>query len=261
MNPGIINSKNKASGSGFDDDAQLYIDNAGVTDQTEKDAANQIFLDIKDGGYYSKMKALYLFLGGTADTCKYNAVNPLDTNAAYRLTWDIDETSTYWTWNSSGAIATTIGLANTWINPSTVLTDTSAGMTIARSAQSTNNGYNMGLSAGGNQFVIIGRTTLAGGRAYSATLFTASTGIKIGVISLNRIGTGVEVHQNSASIKTGTGTGTLPDGFININGLSLPGEAATYVTSAIHDGLTASETVDFQDAISTFNDTLGRKTW
>jgi hypothetical protein len=41
----------------------------------------------KGGGWWSKMYALYLYIGGTATAHKFNAVNPLDTDAAFRLTF------------------------------------------------------------------------------------------------------------------------------------------------------------------------------
>lgn len=41
----------------------------------------------KGGGWWSKLYALYLYIGGTATAHKFNAVNPLDTDGAFRLTF------------------------------------------------------------------------------------------------------------------------------------------------------------------------------
>jgi len=42
---------------------------------------------LKTNSILSKMKAIYPFIGGTAATHKWNLMNPLDTDAAYRLTF------------------------------------------------------------------------------------------------------------------------------------------------------------------------------
>jgi hypothetical protein len=71
----------------WDVDALAYITAAGITNSTEKSAANYLFTQLKIQGIYSKLKAIYPVLGGTAFSHKFNGKNPLDTNAAYRLTF------------------------------------------------------------------------------------------------------------------------------------------------------------------------------
>jgi hypothetical protein len=69
----------------FDADAQAFITAAGITDNTQKSAINTLVLDMKGYGIWTKMKAIYPFVGGTASTHKWNLKDPRDTNAAFRL--------------------------------------------------------------------------------------------------------------------------------------------------------------------------------
>jgi len=73
----------------FDADAQSYIDalvGAGMTvTSTISGATNTLFTSLKTGNIYNKIFALYPFLGTTAASQKFNAVDPRDLDAAYRL--------------------------------------------------------------------------------------------------------------------------------------------------------------------------------
>jgi hypothetical protein len=72
---------------GVDPDAQLFLTNSVITDSTEQSATNQLVLDIKALGIWNKMIAVYLWLGSSASTSRLNLVNPVDSNAAFRLTF------------------------------------------------------------------------------------------------------------------------------------------------------------------------------
>ena len=84
---------------GFDADAQAFITAAAITDVTQQNAINTLVVDLKGYNIWTKMKALYPFVGGTASTHKFNLKNPLDTDAAFRLTF-----SGGWTHSSTGAL-------------------------------------------------------------------------------------------------------------------------------------------------------------
>jgi hypothetical protein len=108
------------TGSTYDPDAQLFFNaqsGAGVTlTTTQKDAINQWVIDSKAVGVWTKMKAIYPMVGGTATSHKFNLKNPLDTNAAYRLVFNGG-----WTHDSNGALPNgTNGYASTFLIPNTV---------------------------------------------------------------------------------------------------------------------------------------------
>jgi hypothetical protein len=68
-----------------DPDAQAFITAAGITDSTQQSAINQLVLGLKADSIWTKMNALYPFVGGTATSHKYNLKDPRDLDAAYRL--------------------------------------------------------------------------------------------------------------------------------------------------------------------------------
>ena len=109
-----------ATASSFDPNAQAFLTAAGITDPTIETAINDLVLDLKAASLWTKFYAIYPFVGGTSTTCKYNLVNPADTNAAYRLSF-----SGGWTFGASGARGNASNTyANTYFIPNTNYTDT-----------------------------------------------------------------------------------------------------------------------------------------
>ena len=81
-----------------DADAQAFLNAAVITDTTQASAINTLVTGLKADGLWTKMKAIYPFVGGTATTHKYNLKDPQDTDAAFRLVF-----SGGWTHSSTGA--------------------------------------------------------------------------------------------------------------------------------------------------------------
>ena len=99
-----------------DADAQAFVTAADIQDQVEANAINNLVIGMKADGTWSKMKAIYPFVGGTASTHKFNLKNPLDTDAAFRLTF-----SGGWTHSANGALPNgTNAYANTFLNLNTM---------------------------------------------------------------------------------------------------------------------------------------------
>lgn len=78
--------KQEIVAGGNDPDAQDFIDATGITG-TDATAINTLVVDLKADNLWNKMKVIYPMIGGTVDTCKYNLVDPQDTDAAYRITF------------------------------------------------------------------------------------------------------------------------------------------------------------------------------
>lgn len=72
----------------FDTDAQAFITATNITDNTQKSAINTLVTDLKTYGLWSKMRAIYPFVGGTATTHKWNLKDPRDDNSAFRILWN-----------------------------------------------------------------------------------------------------------------------------------------------------------------------------
>jgi hypothetical protein len=116
---------------GFDSAAIAFFNATGITDTTQQDAIDNLVRGLKDDGVWTKMKAIYPFVGGTATTHKFNLKDPRDLDAAYRLVFNGG-----WTHSSNGATPNgTNGYADTKFVPNTQLTLNSASF----SAYSRNN--------------------------------------------------------------------------------------------------------------------------
>ena len=86
----------------YDADAQAYFNaNTTITSAADKNAINTFYLGLKSDGIYTKIKAMYLPLWSSASSNKWNLVNPLDTDGAFRATF-----STGWTYSSTGITPT-----------------------------------------------------------------------------------------------------------------------------------------------------------
>jgi hypothetical protein len=67
-----------------DPDAQAFITAAAITDPTQQAAINTLVVDLKGYNVWSKMKALYPFVGGTASQHSYNLRN----TSQFQITWN-----------------------------------------------------------------------------------------------------------------------------------------------------------------------------
>jgi hypothetical protein len=76
--------KNYYTGSCIDPNAQLFVDATGITGSNVT-AINNLVIGLKTNNLWDKMNVIYPFIGGTANTNKYNLINPQDTNAAFRI--------------------------------------------------------------------------------------------------------------------------------------------------------------------------------
>jgi hypothetical protein len=103
-----------AGGINLDPDAVAFLAAAGITDATISVAINTLVIQLKAIGVWTKLKAIYPFVGGTASTHKFNLKNPVDTNAAFRLVF-----SGGWTHSANGALPNgTNAYADTFYVPS-----------------------------------------------------------------------------------------------------------------------------------------------
>ena len=95
-----------------DPDAQAFITAAAITDPTQQLAIDNLVKGFKSDNIWTKMKAIYPFVGGTASTHKWNLKDPRDLDAAFRLVFNGG-----WTHSSNGATPNgTNGYADTKLN-------------------------------------------------------------------------------------------------------------------------------------------------
>jgi len=247
-----------------DPDAQAFITAAGITDATQQSAINTLVTDLKGYGVWSKMKAIYPFVGGTATTHKYNLKDPADTNAAFRLVFNGG-----WVHSSTGALPNGVNsYALTFFAPTPNAdknsvhisyysrTDASGGIEMGSEDLSNVSYCLLGIKSGANNsFVAIGDyvgnlTTNTDGKGfYTAQRISSSTvnrwknGIKTSTYSQSSV-------NNNTQIVIGTwirSTGTFG---------SFTTKQCAFASMGLH--LSDSEASDFNTAVQAFQTTLGR---
>ena len=248
-----------ASGGAVDPDAQAFITAASITDPTQQSATNQLVVDLKGYSIWTKMKALYPFVGGTASSHKFNLKDPRDLDAAFRLVF-----SGGWTHSSTGALPNgTNGYADTKLIAQNVLglNSTSFGVysrtNVNRNAPSIGNvtggasaECSLWLSSGGNAFLRVNNPNVSSQASTdSRGLFVANRANST-QINLQIRGTQYTFSQNSNSLYVNSFQlgGVSPNFFDN----------KELAFSFIGDGLTSQNMTDLNTAVVAFQTALSR---
>ena len=249
----------------FDADAQAFITAAAITDPTQQSAVNTLVVSLKDYSIWTKMKALYPFVGGTASQHKFNLKNPLDTDAAFRLVFNGG-----WTHSSNGALPNgTNAYADTKITPSLHLTLNSTHASYY-SRTSGASGYAFGaMDVGQTNRILL---QLYPPIFYASVFVTTGNyyeytgGSSLAMLTVNRNASNVSnIWQNNIKKATSTLTPsslTLYPIFIGANNSAGAGANFFFngqcAFSSIGDGLTDTEYTNFYTAVQAFQTSLSR---
>lgn len=246
-----------------------FIAATGISDTTIINALNTMDLSLISAGLDTKIKALYPFVGGAASTHKYNFMQAVDSDAAFRLQFFGG-----WVHSSTGAKPNgTNGYAITYYNPrneKTINTDQHISIysRTNQSVQSVDFGAYDGVylllslrrsDAGNNSYW--GINTSGGGLA------TLSNDTNSAAFYLaTRTGTTTNGWKNSTKSATATDTASLrPNLNLVLGGFNNYGSMTAgfysskdYSFSSIGDGLSDSEASAFYTAVQTFQTSLSR---
>jgi len=252
----------RAGGVSYDADAQAFIDATGITDSTQKSAVNQLVLDLKSYGVWTKMKAIYPIVGGSASS---HAVN-LKTPGTYNLSF-----ATGMTHSSTGMVSNgTSGYGNTSLSTSVIGLNTGHLSYYSR----TNNASSvveMGAykSTVPQSYTDIGAKYGASGAYYrhnfqGAASFVANADSS-GFYNGNRTASNViKLFKNGTSIQSLTTLANSTTTFsIYICAVNNAGTAASYSNrecafASIGTGLTDTEAANFYTAVQAYQTTLSR---
>ena len=247
-----------------DEDAVAFFHASGLSDTTQCNAVNQLVVDLKDAGLWTKLKAIYPFVGGTASTHKWNLKDPQDTNAAYRLTFSGGIT------HSSNGIKGngTTGYYNTYMAHNT-LGQNNASMFVYIRDNIAEDRVDMGMldtAAPYTGFQINARSTsnVITARMNDSTLSTVANTDARGLIGISRLSStsysiSKDTTQTSKSVtSTGTKTRQIFGLCFNLNGS--PGFYTTrqQAFASLGDGLTDAEIDDLYTVVQTYQTALGR---
>ena len=263
----------------LDPDAVAFLSAAGITDPTIESAVNTLVVDLKGYSIWTKMKAIYPFVGGTASTHKWNLINPLDTDAAFRLVFNGG-----WTHSATGAKPNgTNAYANTYLKPSTSLITNYASLhyysRTSGSELSTGKGTVIGVRSvnsgtTGNSLVLAPKRfddfslfyyTFTGATNEFASRASEPTGT--GLFSGALMASSSKIYKNGineTTVNNSFGVRNTPNlvtylGALNANGTQvLEYSLRESAFAAIADSMSDAEVADLYTAVQAFNTTLSR---
>lgn len=255
------NSNTVTPTSSVDADAQAFITAAGITDPTQQAAINQLVVDLKGYSIWTKMKAIYPFVGGTATQHKWNLKDPRDLDVAFRLVF-----SGGWTHSSTGATPNgTNATADTKLNASSNLSQNSTHISFY---SRTLSGSNLVPTMASSGYAVTGGTRLSLNFA-SQTYFGVNTLYQDGVSNTNTSGFFIANRIASATHSlmirgTRTDISQASDGVVNQT-FRIGGSPAGHYDNkeaafaSIGDGLTNTDMTNLTIVVQTFNTALARQ--
>jgi len=248
-----------AGGASFDADAQAFFDRVttagGTLSTTEKNATNQLVLDMKTAGIWSSMKAIYPMVGASAAACAQNLKSSSFTGTF----------SSGWTFAASGATPNgTSAFLNSGLNASSNLSITSlsfGGYTSSTANRATDSYHGASPPA----------YLMHSFKSYNVCEFYRPLGGAlqilggtVGMVQANQLLTSSKIYRNNTTGASGTITiASLPNQNMYIGGINSNGTAAFFDNHLISyyyyaDGFTDTQASDHYTAVQAFQTTLSR---
>lgn len=252
------------------DPATAFINAAGITNPTEIAAITTLVASAQANGWWDKCKAIYPFVGGTANSHKYNLKDPRDANDAFRLTFFGNFTHSSTGIKGDGSTA----WAQTYLVPSTSLSLTSTSLSYYTRDVPTFNRMafagSQGLTANNNRlfFYLIWASNVsfydcygvAGGfRASSATGVPPKgfyMGSRISSTDSRIYRNGVQSGVTQTTLMNNIITPTSLEMFRQNNGTLYNNTECAFAT--IGDGIDSALALTMYNDIQAFQTTLGR---
>jgi hypothetical protein len=262
-NHGIIAS---SGGVSFDADAQAFITAAAITDSTQQTAINTLVTDLKTANIWTKMKALYPFVGGTAAQHRFNLKDPRTVNAAFYLEFFGGGTHSANGYLPNGTTA----FADTKLVPNTILQLNSSHFSYYSRTNVSESSTEMMVYTSGQSIIDLYVRFTDGNmlsRIYNTTTSTTSVPSSLGLFLMNRPDANtIKQHRNSDIISSSSSTSASTKPNINLyigsgnnNGTTYGFSSKESAFSSIGDGLTDTEAANFYTAVQTYQTTLGRQ--
>lgn len=246
----------------LDPDAQAFITAAGITNPTQQTAINQLVLSLKANNLWTKMTAIYPFVGGTASSHSYNLVNP----AQYQITWNGTVTH-----NSNGITGNgSTGYGNLNVAPNSIGSQNDAHCSLyCRNNTATapfdlysdnvgeTQSFGIILQFGGNGFY-----TKINTNSYTNVANASAVGF---YASSRTSSTLTKGYKNGSAIVIGTSTSTGRNAFNlyicarNNAGTADLFSSRNYAFATVGSGLTDADVSNLYTAVQAFQTTLGRQ--
>jgi hypothetical protein len=247
-----------------DADAQAFVTAADIQDQVEATAVNNLVIGMKADGLWTKMKAVYPFVGVSSTSNSYNLRN----TAQYQINWNGG-----WTWNSNGVTGNGVnGWGNTGLIPNSALTLNSTHQSLY-----IRNTGNLGVDDFGsatNGTTSLMRMIVKNSGTNDHIIDHYAVAQRITGTVADSTGFFVVSRENSTSLKskrndvslgtnTNSNTGTLPThalylGALNNIGTAVNYTARNYAFASAGDGLSDTDMTNLRNRVVTFQTALNR---
>jgi hypothetical protein len=259
---GILESSRSA---GYDADAQAFFNRVsaatGVLTTTEKNAVNQLVLDLKSYGIWTKLDAAYPMVGSSAAACAQNLKSSL-----YTLTF-----SGGWVYNSSGIVPNgTNTFANTGYNTFTNGLQDNHHLSYYSKTNSNGTEIEIGAQSGSVIYDLLEIRTagttypIINSAGFGNFADSDSRAFYLGNRTASNVMNG---WRNSSKLVTYTGASSTPPSvniFIGALNNFITGGAQFFTTkicayASIGKGFTDTEATNYYTAITTFQTALSRQ--
>jgi hypothetical protein len=261
----------KTPGLVTDFDVINFIENTGLTNETQILAINSLVLGLKANNLWTKMQAIYPFVGGTAFSHKWNLKDPRDLNTSFRLQYFGTVSHT-----SLGISGSSNGYADTYYFPLTSNTEFSSSIHLSAYTITHNNysinvhGILMGNTAdqsglslvpnytnNGNTYYQLNFPTwkvLGGANSNNVGFYIASRTTTTNVALYRRINTG-----NTLTTATELHSGTNNNSIRILGAPGWSGWSGTVGFASLGYGLSADDAINLDTIVSAYQTSLGRK--
>ena len=256
----------------YDSNALAFLNYAGITDATQRSAVNTLVSSLKTAGVWTKMRAIYPFVGGSATSHKFNLKDPRDMNTSFRL-----EFSGGWTHSSTGAKPNGVdAFANTFLASRSYLNNDSLHLSFYSRTDVTSTTCDMGGGQTPNYYAAIYPKFNGGGTlgmsisVHDGGVFVANSSSSAAFyLATRNSSTQVAIFRNNLKLSllnsTRSNNSDMPIilGALNNNGIGTPIPTAysprEQAFASIGDGLTDADALAFYNAIQAYQTTLGRQ--
>lgn len=247
------------------------IESTGITlTSTQNNAGNTLVNDLQSNGTWAKAKLLNGILGGTSGGHKWNWKNPVDTNAAYRLTFTTGFTHANTGFTPNGTSA----YFNTFLAAGSVLTLNSTTIGYYSRTAAASNGSDLGVingAAGGNPTTelqirnTLGNTAAWVNKTNAGRLQVANSDGRGFFMATSNGTTTQTIYKNGVS----QGSNNVTSAAVNTYGMVGCAENNTGTIGAysnkecaflfIGDGMNSTEAGNLYNSIQSYQTTLGRQ--
>ena len=258
--------RRRAGGASNTPRTSAFLTATGITDATIISALNAMDTSLISAGLLpagtgaGKIKALYPIVGGTAATHKFNFVNPLDTDAAFRLTFFGG-----WTHSATGALPNgTNAYADTFLNVNSDLINDDLHLSFYSRTNNQTPGYEYGIDDSKINIICRYASSSDGYLSYSGYNPFLISGNSQGLYALSFKTNSLIGYKNSTKVVNATKTAiTLPnknlllgcDNRVTLTEFSSKQCAFSTIGLALND----AEMLDLNTINLTFQTTLGRQ--